>query len=233
LIISETLATAEAHVLVVCPAALRAQWQEELEQRFGLRARVLDAAGLAAADATLPAGVNPWSAAPLLVTSIDFVKRPDIIRALEPIVWDVVVFDEAHALAGRSDRATAAAALARRARAVVMLTATPHSGDAEAFARLCGLGHLDGDPPLATFRRPSSILGPRLPRRMTTLCARQARRAGAGPGWPAGTHGASAPCGVERHLARAVARAPHGPARRRGAAAGAAARLAIRRVGRR
>ena len=43
---------------------------------------------------------GPWSAAPLLVTSIDFVKRPDIIRALEPIMWDVVVFDEAHALAG-------------------------------------------------------------------------------------------------------------------------------------
>ncbi len=56
---------------------------------------------------------------------------------LEPLVWDVVVFDEAHALAGPSDRAAAASALGTRARRVVMLTATPHSGDEEAFRRLC------------------------------------------------------------------------------------------------
>ena len=170
LIIAETLASKTSpHVLVVCPAALRAQWQGELEERFGLQAMVLDGSALAAAEAGLPVGVNPWSASPLLITSIDFVKRPDIIRALEPIVWDVIVFDEAHGLAGRSDRATAAAALARRARAVVMLTATPHSGDEAAFARLCELGRLDGDPPLATFRRPAAILGRRPARRTTTL----------------------------------------------------------------
>jgi RNA polymerase sigma-70 factor (ECF subfamily) len=53
----------------------------------------------------------------------------------------VLVFDEAHALAGRSDRATAAAALARRARVVALLTATPHSGDEEAFAGLVRRHH--------------------------------------------------------------------------------------------
>ncbi|MGE0447242.1 MAG: SNF2-related protein, partial [Vicinamibacterales bacterium] len=176
LAIAETLErTPSAHVLVVCPAALRSQWQEELSERFALHAQVLDAPAIAAAEDAVPAGINPWTAAPLLITSIDFVKRPDVIRSLEPVVWDLAVFDEAHALAGRSDRATAAAALARRARAVVMLTATPHSGDDEAFSRLSALGRLEGDPPLATFRRTAAILGSRPRRRTTTLRVRPTR----------------------------------------------------------
>src|SRR5258706_4390674 len=81
------------------------------------------------------------------------------MRSLEALTWDVVVFDEAHALAGRSDRAAAAAALARRARVVVMLTATPHCGDDEAFARLCALGDLGEAYPLRIFRRTRSDVG--------------------------------------------------------------------------
>ena len=42
------------------------------------------------------------------------------MRGLEGLVRDVLVLDEAHNLATRSDRATAAAALASRARTLVM-----------------------------------------------------------------------------------------------------------------
>ena len=47
----------------------------------------------------------------LSLTSLDYIKRPEVVRALEALVWDLVVFDEAHALAGRSDRAIAASML--------------------------------------------------------------------------------------------------------------------------
>jgi len=99
---------------------------------------------------------NPWTCRAVTITSIDFVKRPEVMRALEALVWDAVVFDEAHGLTGRSDRALAAGALARRARTVVLLTATPHAGDDRAFETLCGIGDLGRAFPLLTFRRTRS-----------------------------------------------------------------------------
>ena len=93
------------------------------------------------------------AARPVAIASIDYVKRPEVLRGLEELLWDVLVLDEAHTLSGRSDRAAVASMLAARARTVVMLTATPHSGDDEAFARMCDLGRLAGDPPLLVFRR--------------------------------------------------------------------------------
>ena len=160
LAIAETIArTPDARVLIVSPAGLRDQWRGELQSRFELSAEILDTEGVARNAAQLVPDVNPWSIHPVAITSIDYVKRPEVMRSLEALTWDVVVFDEAHALAGRSDRAAAAAALARRARAVVLLTATPHSGDDEAFARLCALGDLEDAFPLTVFRRTRSDIG--------------------------------------------------------------------------
>ncbi len=170
LIVAEAMArTPDARALIVSPAGLRDQWRDELRSRFDLDADVLDAEGVARRAAQLVPDVNPWSVHPLAITSIDYIKRPEVMRSLEALTWDVVVFDEAHALAGRSDRATAAAALARRARRVVLLTATPHSGDDEAFARLCGLGDLDEAFPLMMFRRTRLDVGLPHGRRTTSL----------------------------------------------------------------
>jgi hypothetical protein len=116
--------------------------------------------------------MNPWRLHPITVTSIDYVKRPEVMRALDAIVWDALVIDEAHALAGRSDRAAAAAALARRARTVVMLTATPHTGDDDAFDRLCRIGDLGGEFPLMLFRRTRQDVGFAVSRTSATLRVR-------------------------------------------------------------
>jgi superfamily II DNA or RNA helicase len=152
LIIAETLARRhDAHVLVLCPAGLREQWRDELTTRFGLSATVLDSASLRRTPAADQA--NPWAVHPLVLTSTDYVKRPEVLRALEPLVWDLLVVDEAHGIAGQSDRHAAATLLAERARVVVMLTATPHSGDEQAFGRLTAIGDIDGLFPLLAFRR--------------------------------------------------------------------------------
>ena len=160
LIVAEAVARVpDARVLVVAPAGLRDQWRNELRQRFGLEPEVLDAAGIARAGAHLGPHVNPWSVFPVSITSIDYVKRPDVMRSLEALLWDVIVFDEAHALTGQSDRGDAAAGLAARARSVVLLTATPHSGDEQTYTRLCNLGDLPGGFPLMTFRRTRADVG--------------------------------------------------------------------------
>ena len=154
LLAAETLEReGDARVLVVCPASLREQWVDELATRFDLAPTVLDSGTLARLDLDAVTGANPWAAHRLIVTSVDYVKRAEVMRALESLVWDLVIVDEAHRLAGRSDRHAAAAILGDRARALVMLTATPHSGDEEAFARLCRIGSLHGHFPLAVFHR--------------------------------------------------------------------------------
>ena len=171
LVINETLLrTPDAHVLIVTPAGLRAQWRDELHERLALDASILDSSALA--RHSWAALRNPWSARPLIITSLDFVKRAEVLRSLEALVWDLVVFDEAHALAGRSDRATAALALAERARTVVLLTATPHSGDDQAFERLCGTGDLGRTFPLLVFRRTRRDVGMSSSRRMVSLRVR-------------------------------------------------------------
>lgn len=154
LLVAELLARErDARVLIVTPAGLREQWREELQDRFAIEAAVIDAAALVRDQANLPEGVNPWAIPQVVITSIDFLKRADVIRSLEPLVWDLVAFDEAHALCGRSDRAKAADLVGARARRVVIITATPHSGDDAAYERLRALGRVGADDPLLTFRR--------------------------------------------------------------------------------
>jgi len=157
----------DARALVIAPAALRDQWRRELSARFRLDADVLDAAGIARIAADLPPAINPWSLPKVVVTSIDYIKRPEVMRSIEMLTWDFVAFDEAHNLAGRSDRATAAQAVARRSRAVALLTATPHSGDEEAFRKLCGIGDMRAAYPLLVFRRTRADAGLAGPRRTT------------------------------------------------------------------
>lgn len=167
LIVAEVLArSSEARVLVLCPAALRDQWRSEMRGRFGLAPVVLDSASLGQAA---PAGVNPWAACPLVLTSIDYVKRPEVLRALEPLVWDLMVVDEAHGIARLSDRHAAATLLAQRARAIVLLTATPHTGDDASFDRLAALGDIDGSFPLLVFRRKRGTIATTVGRRTRWL----------------------------------------------------------------
>ena len=180
LMIAETAARQmDAKALVVCPAGLRDQWCDELKRRFGLDARIVDASSMARMTRELPSHVNPWATHTVIVTSIDFIKRPDVIRGLEGLVWDIAIFDEAHNLATHSDRAVAAGLIAERARRLVLLTATPHSGDEDAFARLCRLGELGARDTLLVFRRSRRDVGADRPsrNRLVHVCPTTAERA--------------------------------------------------------
>lgn len=139
--------------LVLTPPGLRDQWASELATRFALDAEVADAAWLRAARTRLPASVNPWSVPGTLVASFDFAKRAEVRRSIEQVPWDAVVIDEAHLAAGDSDRRAAAHAIASRARLVLLLTATPHSGDPRSYQSLCRIGSLADDDGIAVFRR--------------------------------------------------------------------------------
>ena len=158
-----------ARALVITPAGLREQWARELAERFAIPAAILDAPALRQAVASLPDGVNPWEASPVVITSLDFIKQPEVSRSLDRTIWDLLVVDEAHMAATARERRLTVDGIGARARRVVLLTATPHAGDDEGFASLCSLGQLGGDGPPLLFRRTAAAAGVLRDRRVHLL----------------------------------------------------------------
>ena len=159
--------------LVVTPAGLRAQWAAELSSRFSINAEIVTAAWLARAVREVPADVRPWSLPGVYLCSFEFIRRPEVLRPLEDVAWDLLVVDEAHAATPASARRAAVHAVALRSRRVVLLTATPHGGDDEHFRSLCRIGRSDERPePLMVFCRSRSDVGTPARRRSVLLPVR-------------------------------------------------------------
>ncbi len=156
LIIAELRARGAAdRVLVITPAGLREQWSSELTTRFGLDFAIADMHDTRRRAAFLPIGLNPWATTPAVITSVDYVKRPEVFPLVYSCRWDVVVVDEVHGVTFGSERYRAISRLCRNAPHLVLLTATPHNGDRAQFESLCGLGSI-GDDALLVFRRDRS-----------------------------------------------------------------------------
>jgi superfamily II DNA or RNA helicase len=155
LIIAEALQRqADARVLVLAPASLLAQWRDELEQRFGVSAQTADAGAFMRLRAERSFLANPWEGPGVWIASPDYLKQAHVMEAMPPVPFDLLVIDEAHGMAGNSNRHSAADDLARRARQVVLLTATPHDGSDVRFRRLVALGATGSDADaLTVFRR--------------------------------------------------------------------------------
>jgi superfamily II DNA or RNA helicase len=159
LIVAELAARQAAdRVLVLVPSSLGDQWRDELASRCRVVLTLVDRAAFAARQRQTPPGLGPFDAPARLVMSIDLAKQPDVLAHLAATTWDVLVVDEAHTACGDSARMAAAQAIGRRARVVVLATATPHAGDDEAFARLCRIGDL-GEGPLLWFRHDAAADG--------------------------------------------------------------------------
>ena len=143
LIAAELLVRRRAHrILIVCPPGpLLRQWEQEMRHRFGLRFAVMaDATGLQAARRGLELGGNPFDAAALCLTSMDFAKSDRILAELERVSWDLVIIDEAHHCVGEANqRRLLAEVLARQSDGLLLLTATPHDGHDPHFASLMAL----------------------------------------------------------------------------------------------
>jgi superfamily II DNA or RNA helicase len=129
---------------VLCPPHLVDQWMVELEQRFNLRSVAVTAASANRLEKTIPLGDSIFRAHPFTVVSLDYIKSPrrrdEFLRACP----DLVIVDEAHTCAPtgavRHQRYELLKGLAASPnRGLILLTATPHSGDHEAFHRLLGL----------------------------------------------------------------------------------------------
>ena len=155
------------HSLIVCPAGLRDTWARELRDRFGIAATVLDQPSIAERIASLPPGISPWSGHAVAIASIDFVKRAEVLAAIDNEPLDLVIADEAHHLSPGTDRGAAISQIASRVPWCVLVSATPHSGDRAAFDYLTSLGET-GDP-ITIFRRQRHDVGLTMARRSHVL----------------------------------------------------------------
>src|SRR6202163_4616726 len=120
--------------LIVTPANLSFQWQRELKEKFRESFEVIRSDVLRANY-----GQNPWQEKNQLITSISWVSRVDDAReSLLRSRWDLIIVDEAHKMAAySSDKKTLAyklgEALSTMTDHYLLMTATPHKGDAENF----------------------------------------------------------------------------------------------------
>ncbi len=133
-----------ARLAVLCPPHLVEQWQSELETRFNLQAVALTSASAARIERDIPHGVSLFDHYPVVVVSLDYIKSERHREHFLAIAPECVIVDEAHTCAssgaGKQLRFELLQRLVKDAeRHLIMLTATPHSGDEAAFYNLLSL----------------------------------------------------------------------------------------------
>lgn len=159
--IRQLLLTGEVRrVLILAPAGVCRQWQDELFEKFGLWVPRLDGSRILGAHpdevTRLPSGANPYALHPFLIASSHLARRPEQQRlVLDAGPYDVLVVDEAHharrqhlrderyrpsRLLQLLDQVNAQGA----ARALWLLTATPMQMSVAELADLTRLAGLDG-----------------------------------------------------------------------------------------
>ncbi len=128
LLIAQCWAERKRRILVITPANLRKQWHQELADKFGLAASLLEAKSYR--QAIKDGAVNPFdlagNGATVLICSYQFAagKAKDV----QSVPWDLVVIDEAHRLRNVYKPENKTARILRDALMQpykVLLTATP------------------------------------------------------------------------------------------------------------
>jgi hypothetical protein len=119
-------------ILLVTPAGLTRQWQDELRQKFGMDDFLIYGQDFFIHDP------RNWKLYDHVIGSVDRLKTEDHLQLLmDAGPWDLVVFDEAHRLSRRqwgrrldaSDRFHLAAELRKQTDALLLLHAPPgHAG---------------------------------------------------------------------------------------------------------
>ncbi|MFZ3126142.1 MAG: DEAD/DEAH box helicase, partial [Acidovorax sp.] len=133
-----------ARLAVLCPPHLVEQWQAELQNRFNLQAVALTSASASRIERDLPHGVGLFDQHPIVVVSLDYIKSERHREHFLSIAPECIIVDEAHTCAssgaGKQLRFELLQRLAKDAeRHLLLLTATPHSGDEAAFYNLLSL----------------------------------------------------------------------------------------------
>ena len=181
LVILQRWAERKRKILLILPATLRTQWQQELSGKFGIPASILEATTF---NRQRKQGVhNPFDRDGIVIISYHFAAKQ--AKEIGAISWDLVVIDEAHRLRNvykNSNKLSQSILKATEGRSKLLLTATPLQNS---LLELFGLTQfidplLFGD--LDSFReqfvnvRAERERNTRLRERLATICTRTLRK---------------------------------------------------------
>ena len=132
---------------VVCLPHLCEQWQNEIKDKFGLDAEIIRSSTISRLEKKLRPDQNVFRDIPYQVISIDYVKQDNKRTVFLDHCPDFVIVDEAHTCAKptgankyQQQRYRLLKDLSDKpGQQLVLLTATPHSGQSEEFQSLIGL----------------------------------------------------------------------------------------------
>lgn len=150
LILRELILRRRVDFVVVCaPPSMTRQWQDELQAKFGLAFTIIDREYLGAVRRERGFAVNPWFSGSLFLLSHSLVTDEVYTAGLRDVLGEfrarsLLILDEAHHAAPASGSryavdsqfTRAIEALAPRFEHRLFLTATPHNGHSNSFAKL-------------------------------------------------------------------------------------------------
>lgn len=148
LIARELLERGEIHrAAVLCPPHLAEQWQAEMSEKFHLEMELVLASTAARLERDCGVGESLFQKYPFTIVSLDFIKSERRRHEFINNCPEFIIVDEAHACAHGQDRRGSRhqryqllrdLAL-NPERHIILVTATPHSGDDEDFRSLITL----------------------------------------------------------------------------------------------
>ncbi|ONK21266.1 helicase [Bacillus sp. VT-16-64] len=132
-------------ILILVPPLVLKQWQEELEQKFGLHFHIINRTVLKEYGRK-----NPFIENKYVLTSMYWAIRDDVRLLIKEANYDLIIVDEAHKMAAytqgtakkkvfRTKLYQLGESILHKAEHVLLLTATPHKGDTENFRHLMKL----------------------------------------------------------------------------------------------
>ena len=136
--------------LILTPAPLTIQWQDELLRFFNEPFQIIHSAN------DQQQLLNLWEREAQVISSIDYAKQEGVRERVWQQRWDLIIIDEAHKCSAHTKRSASrgdevertkryqlAERLSDQCDSLLLLTATPHHGDDDRFAHFIRL--LDRD----------------------------------------------------------------------------------------
>src|SRR5690606_7276778 len=138
-------------VLILTPASLRVQWQDEMHDKFALDFELIDRQRTQDLKKRLGMDANPWRAHSRIIASYYYLRQPDVLEqfiaacrtpAGSPrLPWDLLIVDECHNLMPSpfgedSDLCNMLRTIAPQFEHRLFLSATPHNGHTRCFTGL-------------------------------------------------------------------------------------------------
>lgn len=125
LVLKYVLDLGAKRILIALPVTLRKQWEVELDEKFGLKATILERLIVEKDYYETKAWIEDSKGTRIIITSYDYASK--LMKRFPSVKWDFLIIDEAHNLRNVFHGAKRAKNLYEKSKGIpkILLTATP------------------------------------------------------------------------------------------------------------